>query len=79
MAGKIGNKVITYASPSGDTINISRLQRSMLTDAGIWPRNDRGEEFSKITRHLHFGCQTWGDDDILEMIARHSKKESNES
>ena len=62
-------KVITYASPGGDTINLTPRQVAALTAARVWPRTWLGEEYCMVSRGLHFGARSVDSDlpsDIVE-------------
>jgi len=46
-------KVITYQTPSGDTLDLTRAQAKQFTRLHQWPRNGRGEEYCQVSRGLH--------------------------
>lgn len=60
-------KVITYQSPNGGTIDLSRKQIAMLEAARVWPRNECGEEYCTVSYGLHFGVPTMSDEEVAEM------------
>ena len=46
-------KVITYQTPSGDTLDLTPAQAKQFTRLHQWPRNGRGEEYCQVSRGLH--------------------------
>lgn len=48
-------KVVTWQTPSGDTIDLTKAQERKLTKAGRWPRNAQGEEYCQVKIGLHVG------------------------
>jgi hypothetical protein len=46
--------VVTWSTPSGDTLNITPDQAERLEKRGIWPKNARGEEYCQILHGLHW-------------------------
>lgn len=61
-------KVVTYQSPNGDTINLTRAQASKLTAARMWPRDYRGQEYCSVSHGLHRGEPTYTDAEIAALI-----------
>lgn len=61
-------KVITYQTPSGDTIDLTHDQIEKLNDAGVWPRNHRGEEYCSVSHGAHNGKPSLTDNEIREFI-----------
>ena len=54
-------KVITYVSPRGEKINLSKDQARWLTKLGEWPRDSKGVEFCWIYEPEHEGEPTFSD------------------
>lgn len=48
-------KVVTWSTPSGDSINLTKAQERRLTKAGRWPRNAQGDEYCQVSFGLHAG------------------------
>ena len=48
-------KITTYSSPSHEQISLTPTQERMLTRAGVWPRDSRGEEMCQVAHGLHAG------------------------
>ena len=49
-------KVVTWMSPTGDTMDICRECEAKLE--GRWPKDARGQEYCQVSRGLHRGeCQ----------------------
>ena len=54
-------KVITYTSPRGEKINLTREQARWLTKLSEWPRDSKGVEFCWIYEPEHEGEPTYSD------------------
>lgn len=63
-------KVITYQSPAGATISLTRTQATKLTRAGAWPKDSRGQEFCSVSYGLHAGEPTYTDAEIMSIVAQ---------
>jgi hypothetical protein len=61
-------KIITWQSPSGHAIAITRRQEKMMRKAGFWPRDSRGGEFCSVSHGLHIGQPTWTDAQVEKII-----------
>ena len=60
-------QVVTYQSPSGQTIDICRDCEQELTARASWPRDDRGQEYCSVSRGLHDGtCHVCHGDVVVE-------------
>lgn len=64
----MSSKVITYQTPSGDRIDITPAQERKLTQRGVWPRNEAGQEYCQVHKGLHYGTRT--PDEIIESLIR---------
>ena len=62
-------KVITYQTPSGDSINLTPKQVAVLESAGKWPRNNRGEEYCRVSHGLHVGRPDCETDNLSDLLA----------
>lgn len=62
-------KVITYQTPSGDTIDLTRAQIKMLEKVGKWVRNDQGEQYCTVSHGLHVGLSTLSDYELLQIAS----------
>jgi hypothetical protein len=60
--------VITWQSPSGHDIDITIGQERELDAAGIWPRDDTGQEYCTVSHGLHNGEPSLTGDQIKELI-----------
>ena len=60
------SRVITYTSSHGDIIHITPAQERILTAAGVWPRDSRGEEMCSVRMGLHAGEPSLTDDELRE-------------
>lgn len=62
--------VVTYQTPSGETIEICDACEARLTAARDWPRSSRGEEYCQVSYGRHDGscaiCGAGSDDDYDE-------------
>lgn len=47
------DKVVTWQSPNGETINLTRDEEKQYLAAGTWPRDSRGEEYCTVSHGLH--------------------------
>lgn len=47
------DKVVTWQSPNGETINLTRDQEKQFLAAWTWPRDSRGEEYCTVYHGLH--------------------------
>lgn len=63
-------RVITWATPSGSTIDLTRGQERELRRAGVWPRDHQGQEFCQVSHGLHRGEPSLDDDGLRALIAR---------
>lgn len=63
-------KVITYQSPRGDTINLTRGQCRLLAAMKVWPRDEHGAEYCTVSYGLHTGPATYSDDDLDTLVTR---------
>lgn len=59
------SKVITYQAPSGQIIDLTRAQISMLGAVCRWPRTAGGEEYCTVSHGLHVGEPSMPDADLL--------------
>jgi hypothetical protein len=46
-------KVITYQSPSGETIDLTLKQVTEFTISGQWPKDSKGDEYCTVSHGLH--------------------------
>lgn len=53
--------VITYASDTGLTVDLTLPQIRKLTAAHKWPRDRRGTEYCQVSHGAHLGQPTWSD------------------
>lgn len=60
--------VITYQSPSNDTINLTPAQVAKLEKAGKWPRDYRGQEYCTVSHGRHAGHETYTDAELAKEI-----------
>jgi len=58
------NQVISYQSPSGQTIDLTPAQRACFCRQGLWPRDFRGQEFCSVSHGLHEGDPTYSDAEL---------------
>lgn len=59
--------VITYQSPRGNTVDLTREQVRKLQSRGVWPRDFDGQEFCSVSRGAHGGEPTFScDTELLE-------------
>jgi hypothetical protein len=63
-------KIITWQSPSGHAITITRRQEKMMRKAGLWFRDSHGDEFCSVSHGLHVGCPTWTDTQVEKIIQK---------
>jgi len=56
--------VITYQSPNGVIIELTPDQIRELDSAGVWPRDDQGQEFCSVSHGLHEGDPTYSDAEL---------------
>lgn len=49
------NRVVTWQSPSGQTIDVCRICEERLNAEHTWPRDGRGEEYCQVSRGEHHG------------------------
>jgi hypothetical protein len=61
-------RIITWQSPSGRTVAITRRQEKTLRKAGFWPRDSHGDEFCSVSHGLHIGQPTWTDAQVEQII-----------
>ena len=54
-------KVITYVSPRGEEINLTKDQIRWLTKLGEWPRDSKGAEYCWVRMTVHEGEPTYLD------------------
>jgi hypothetical protein len=54
-------KVITYVSPRGEKINLTREQIKWLKKLGTWPRDSKGAEYCWQSEASHEGEPTYLD------------------
>jgi len=57
--------VTTYGSPSGRTIHLTVAQECLLQKHDVWPKDNQGREYCKISHGLHEGKPTFSDDAAL--------------
>ena len=57
-------KVITYQAPNGSKIDVTDKQAKMMEAAGVWPKNNRGEDYCQVSQGLHAGEPTYNDEQI---------------
>lgn len=48
-------RVVTWQSPSGQTINVCRPCERRLTEAQEWPRDTQGQEYATVSHGEHAG------------------------
>lgn len=61
--------VITYqTSRMGESINLTPKQCAILTGAGKWPRNDRGEEYATVSHGAHYGRPTCDSLELSDLV-----------
>lgn len=68
--GGPNQEIVTYIVPGyGDynEVSLTAAQEAAFKRAGIWPRDDRGEEFSEVSHPAHKGMPTWSDQEIAEL------------
>src|ERR1700676_458722 len=53
LIGRTDMKVVSWKSPSGETVDV--CQDCELRLAGRWPRDQKGEEYCSVSRGLHHG------------------------
>ena len=56
--------VTTYGSANQEQINLTPAQERMLTEAGVWPRDSRGDEICRVEHGLHVGDPTHTDNEL---------------
>jgi hypothetical protein len=62
------NRVISYSSPSGYTIDLTERQVAMLRAKHVWPRDSKGQEYCTVSHGLHETRQTIiSDRDLMEI------------
>ena len=61
----VKQKVVTYAAPNGETINLTPAQIRKLEDRKSWPRNASGE-YCTVSHGAHYGTPTFTDYDVFE-------------
>jgi hypothetical protein len=61
-------RIITWQSPSGRTIAVTRRQEKMMRKAGLWFRDSRGGEFCSVSHGLLAGCPTWTDVQVEKIV-----------
>ena len=49
-------RIITYQSPSGQTINLSEEQVLQLEAKNSWPKDSNGQEFCQVSHGWHEGA-----------------------
>lgn len=63
-------RVVTYSAPNSySTINLTPDQADRLTAARAWPRTATGVEYCQVSRGLHRGYPTFGEQEIERLIA----------
>jgi hypothetical protein len=63
-------KIITWQSPSGSTINLTRQQEKMMRKHDFWPRDGHGNEFCSVSHGLRVGQPTWSDVQVEKIIQK---------
>jgi len=48
-------RIVTWQSPSGNTMDICSCCKRRLEAAYSWPKDDDGQEFCSVSRGLHRG------------------------
>jgi hypothetical protein len=61
-------KVITYQSPSESKINLTPDQVAKLERAGVWPRDERGQEYCSVSHGLHTGSPDYDDEQLAKEV-----------
>lgn len=54
----MGTRIVTYQSPNGATIDLTRADVAALRDAGVWPRDNRGAEYCTVSHGERYGWQS---------------------
>lgn len=57
----MGDRIVTYQSPNGATISLTRRDVSALREAGVWPRDHRGAEYCTVSHGERWGSQSADD------------------
>lgn len=52
-------QVTTWQTPSGAVIHLTPEQEAALTQAGVWPKDNRGREYCSVAHGLHEGEPTF--------------------
>lgn len=70
-------KVITYQSPSGSTIALTRAQIETLEKAGKWPKDHTGQEYCTVSYGLHEGEPSMSDEEIADFTGVSEPREAD--
>ena len=62
------SRIITWQSPSGHTVNVTRKQEKMMRKHDVWPRDSHGGEFCSVSHGLRVGQPTWADVQVERII-----------
>lgn len=51
-------RIVTYQSPNGATIDLTRADVAALRKADVWPRDNRGGEYCTVSHGERMGDQS---------------------
>ena len=58
--------VVTFSTPAGECIHLTRPQIERLRAAGTWPRGRQGQEYCNVQHGEHSGTPTWTDAELAD-------------